>query len=157
MPFPGTRWKTEHVARPDDGGAWDATVRAVEVRTDLGQLLLPEDEEVDVLSEDEPTTLCASDLKPGMRIVVVRVTEKLIAEPQPIPYSRKIIHDEALPAGESRLIQSGEEGVEEFTYRIIYEDGVEISRTLIKRTTTTAPVEEISTNAAHSLLALVLL
>jgi len=84
-----------------------------------------------------------TEITPGMRIVVVRVTEKLIAEPQPIPYSRKIIHDEALPAGESRLIQSGEEGVEEFTYRIIYEDGIEISRALIKRTTTIAPVEEI--------------
>jgi Tol biopolymer transport system component len=84
-----------------------------------------------------------SEITPGLRIAVVRVSEQLAAETQPVPYSRKIIRDEALPAGESRLLQAGKEGVEEFTYRIISEDGVEVSRALIKRTTTTAPVDEI--------------
>jgi Tol biopolymer transport system component len=84
-----------------------------------------------------------TEITPDLRIVVVRGAEELIAEPQPVPYSRRIIHDEALPAGESRLIQAGKEGIEEFTYRILYEDGVEISRALIKRTTTIAPIDEI--------------
>jgi WD40 repeat protein len=84
-----------------------------------------------------------SEITPGLRIVVIRITEELTAETLPVPYSRKIIHDEALPAGESRLIQAGKEGVEEYTYRLVYEDGVEVSRALIKRTTTTAPVDEI--------------
>ena len=68
---------SEHVARADDSGIWNATVRAVEVRTDLGLLLLPEDEEVDVLSEDEPITLCASALTPGMRVVVGRQSGRI--------------------------------------------------------------------------------
>lgn len=84
-----------------------------------------------------------TQVTPGLRVVVVRVSEELATEKQPVPYSRKIIHDEALPTGESRLIQAGKEGVEEFTYRIVYEDGVEVSRAFIKRTTSTAPVDEI--------------
>ncbi len=84
-----------------------------------------------------------TSLTPGLRIVVVRVAEEMITQTQPIPYSRKIIHDEALPAGEHRLIQAGKEGVEELTYRIVREDGVEVSRNLIKRATAVAPVDEI--------------
>ncbi len=84
-----------------------------------------------------------TEVTPGMHIVIVRVSEKFTTETQPVPYARKVIHDEALPAGESRLIQAGAEGTEEFTYRIVYEDGTEVSRTLVKRTTTTAPVDEI--------------
>lgn len=80
---------------------------------------------------------------PGLRIVIVRVAEEMITQTQPIPYARKIIHDEALPAGEHRLIQAGKEGVEELTYRIVREDGVEVSRTLVKRATAVAPVDEI--------------
>jgi len=82
-------------------------------------------------------------ITPGLRIVVVRVAEEMITQTQPIPYSRKIIHDEALAAGEHRLIQAGKEGVEELTYRIVREDGVEVSRALVKRATAIAPVDEI--------------
>jgi len=82
-------------------------------------------------------------IAPGLRIVVVRVTEEMLTQTQPIPYARKIIHDEALPAGEHRLIQAGKEGVEELTYRIVREDGVEVSRNLVKRATAVAPVDEI--------------
>jgi hypothetical protein len=84
-----------------------------------------------------------TELTEDMRIVIVRVTEKFVIQTQPVPYARKIIHDEALPAGESRLIQAGKEGVEEFTYRVVYEDSVEVSRNLVRRTTATAPVDEI--------------
>ncbi len=84
-----------------------------------------------------------TSITPGLRIVVVRVAEEMITETRPIPYARKIIHDEALPAGEHRLIQAGKEGVEELTYRIVREDGVEVSRTLVKRATAVAPVDEI--------------
>ncbi|MDH7490568.1 MAG: G5 domain-containing protein [Anaerolineae bacterium] len=84
-----------------------------------------------------------TSITPGLRIVVVRVAEEMVVQTQPIPYSRKIIHDEALPAGEHRLIQAGKEGVEELTYRIVREDGVKMSRNLVKRSTAVAPVDEI--------------
>ncbi len=84
-----------------------------------------------------------TSITPGLRIVVVRVSEEMITQTLPIPYSRKIIHDEALPAGERRLIQAGKEGVEELTYRVVREDGVEVSRNLVKRATAIAPVDEI--------------
>lgn len=92
---------------------------------------------------DRVTPPAWTELTPGMNIVIVRVREEFATETQPIPYARRIIHDEALPAGESRLIQAGAEGTEEFTYRIVYEDGKEVSRTLVKRSTAVAPVEEI--------------
>jgi len=82
-------------------------------------------------------------LKPGMHITVTRVTEKTEVTTRPVPFEQKIVVNEVLPAGEQRIQQLGVNGEEEITTRITLENGVEVSRTEVKRVMTKAPVDEI--------------
>jgi hypothetical protein len=79
----------------------------------------------------------------GSTLRVIRVRESFEVEQVAIPFQRQIVHNEALPPVETRLIQAGEEGLQEITYRILTEDGVEVSRTPLRTTLLKEPVPEI--------------
>lgn len=79
----------------------------------------------------------------GLAIVITRVTERLETEIVQLPYTSEIVHNEGLPAGERRLLQVGQTGSEELTYRTVFEDGVQVSRSVVRRVTLTLPVAEI--------------
>lgn len=79
----------------------------------------------------------------GLAIVITRVSERFETEDVQIPYTSEIIHNEGLPAGERRLLQVGQTGTEELTYRTVFEDGVQVSRSVVKRVIVTNPVAEI--------------
>jgi Tol biopolymer transport system component len=61
-------------------------------------------------------------------IQVTRVTESDEVEESPVPYPQQIVRSLALAPGETRLVQAGVEGKEETTYRIVTQDGREVSR-----------------------------
>lgn len=82
-------------------------------------------------------------LDDGSTITITRINERFEIEEIEIPFERQTLHNEALPIGESRLLQPGENGRQEITYRILEEEGVEISRTPIKNTILIEPVPEI--------------
>ena len=84
-----------------------------------------------------------SRVSPGMTITVVRVREETNIEQESVPYERQTVPNDSLPAGETRLLQSGINGVAEVTYRIIYEDGVEVSRSQVRRVVITPPKSEL--------------
>jgi hypothetical protein len=67
-------------------------------------------------------------LTEGSTVRVVRVIERFEIETVTLPFERQTIRNEALPQGETRLLQAGENGVQEITYRIVEEGGVESSR-----------------------------
>lgn len=86
-----------------------------------------------------PYTLISS----GLAIVITRVTESFDVVQVPLPYESQTVRNEALPAGESRLLQVGQPGAEEDTYRTVLENGVQVSRSLVRSVTLTPPTPEI--------------
>lgn len=82
-------------------------------------------------------------LSDGLAIEVVRVTETFETETVEVPFERQSVRNEGLPAGEQRLLQTGVAGAEEITYRLVFEDGVEVSRNVVRRTEVQAAVPEI--------------
>jgi hypothetical protein len=76
-------------------------------------------------------------------IQITRITERFEVESETLPYERQTIRNEALPEGETRLVQPGVNGAQETTYRILEEEGIEVSRTVVKTTVETEPVPEI--------------
>ncbi len=52
-----------------------------------------------------------------------------------IPFNTQYKDDPTLPSGTTKIIQSGSNGCKTQTYKILYKDGVEISRTLINSDT----------------------
>nr|BAL52737.1 hypothetical protein HGMM_F03B08C15 [uncultured Chloroflexota bacterium] len=71
----------------------------------------------------------------GEVIRLKRVREEFKTEQVSLPFEQQVVRSESLPSGETRLIQEGKNGQQEITYRILYEDGVEVSRSVVKSVT----------------------
>ncbi|HEC22114.1 MAG TPA: DUF348 domain-containing protein [Chloroflexi bacterium] len=84
-----------------------------------------------------------SRITDGMTITIVRVVEETVVVEESIPFERRTTLNDGLPAGETRLLQAGVNGVAEVTYRITYEDGVEVARSEIRRVLITPPQDEV--------------
>lgn len=82
-------------------------------------------------------------LSDGEKIVVTRVREEFTIEEQVIPFERRVLQTESLPDKQTLLAQSGVNGTREITYRIVYEDGVEVSRYPVRETVVKEAIPEI--------------
>jgi len=91
-----------------------------------------------------------STLADGDSVRVIRVSEEFEAEQKPLPFESRTLKNEAMTPGEQRLIQNGVNGLGETTYRLLHEDGELISRTAVRETVLTEPVEEIIMLGAES-------
>jgi hypothetical protein len=79
----------------------------------------------------------------GTLIEVTRLEETFEVQQVTLAFPQQTIRNEALPEGETRLLQAGENGLQEITYRIVSEEGVEISRTPVKSAVVLEPKPEI--------------
>ena len=71
-------------------------------------------------------------LEEGSQIQLVRIQEKFETSSLVIPFESQVIKNESMPQGQEIGIQSGANGEEEITYRILLEDGKEVSRSIFK-------------------------
>jgi hypothetical protein len=83
-------------------------------------------------SLDKVTPPTYTILRNGDVVEVVRITEEFEVEEEVIPFEQQHQPSELLPEGEMQPLQLGENGLREITYRIVYENGVEVSRFPIK-------------------------
>ncbi len=89
---------------------------------------------------DPPAYTVLSD---GAQVRVVRVREEFEIVQETVPFERQTLRSESLPEGETRLLQTGENGTREVTIRRLYEDGEEISQSTVKVNVIRTPVPEI--------------
>ncbi len=82
-------------------------------------------------------------LSEGDHIRLIRVREVFETKEEVIPFERRVVRNESLPEGERRLIQVGVNGLQELTYRTVYEDGEKVGNAIIKTTILQTPVPEI--------------
>ncbi len=83
-------------------------------------------------------------LTDGAGVRLVRVTESFEVKQEVIPFERQTLRNESLPKDQEIYLQKGQNGLQEITYRHVYEDGVETSTaTIVKRVTLQQPVPEI--------------
>jgi hypothetical protein len=92
---------------------------------------------------DRVTPAETTFIEAGMTVRVVRVEERTETEQREIPFERQTVRDAAVPSGEPRLLQAGVTGLEEMTYRVIVEDGVEVDRQLVRRVMVREPRAEL--------------
>jgi hypothetical protein len=79
----------------------------------------------------------------GMTIEVTRVREDFETQQVIIPYERQELRNESLPTGETRLVQAGQNGMKEITIRHVFEDGTEVSNSVVSENTLKTPIAEI--------------
>jgi len=81
-----------------------------------------------------------SPIPEDRKIRVVRVREEVITEETAIPFSEERVSDPQMNVGEEQVLQTGENGMQAATMRVRYEDGEEISRTVLAEWVSKVPV-----------------
>ena len=76
-------------------------------------------------------------------VTIVRVVEEFEIENETVPFPSQTVRNEALPEGETLLIQPGENGVQEITFRIVIEEGQEVARSPVKTVIIEEAIPEI--------------
>lgn len=89
-------------------------------------------------------------LSNGDSVKLVRVKDEFQAETVIIPFDHQTVRNETLAEGETRLVQAGVNGKQEVTYRRLLEDGVEVSKTVVKTVVLQEAVPEITMVGAQT-------
>lgn len=79
----------------------------------------------------------------GMELRIVRVTENIVSETETVPYTIQRKTNRRLDKGTERVTQEGREGILEKLYKVVMEDGVEVSKQLISEKIIQNPVNKI--------------
>jgi hypothetical protein len=108
---------------------------------DVKDLLLEQGLELGPLDLVSPSQ--STLLTDGMDVTITRVEEQLQNEEIVVQFEKQVVRNDGLPVGESRLLQTGTSGLEKITYRIVTENGVIASKSILQRTMMKQPVDEI--------------
>ncbi len=76
-------------------------------------------------------------------ITLVRIDEKTVDVVEEIPYEAKERTNKALASGTRKLVQKGAMGEKKVSYKIVYEDGKEVSREKVSEEVTVQPIAQI--------------
>lgn len=84
-------------------------------------------------------------LRQGASVHLIRVLEEFEIEEVLIPFESQTLRNESLPVEQELLIQKGQNGLKEVTYRRVYENGVEITEKpiAVKEVVVNDPIPEI--------------
>ncbi len=101
--------------------------------------------DIDVNSLDRIDPPSYTVLSDETVITIIRVREEFEVEQLEIPFQQKRLPTELLPQGVEQFdpLQKGVPGLREITYRIVYEDGLEVSRNQIKSVIIQEPQDQI--------------
>ena len=91
-----------------------------------------------------------SVLQNGDKIRIKRVIETFVTEEVDIPFEKQMVRSESIGEGETLLLQPGVNGQQELTWRLLTEDGEEVSRTVVKTVVLKVPNSEITMIGAQS-------
>ena len=83
-------------------------------------------------------------LTDGSSVRLVRVKETFDISEVTIPFEHQLVQNESLPENESFELQKGVNGTQEITYRHLFEDGIEVSKSVFKTVVVRDPVPEIT-------------
>jgi len=84
-----------------------------------------------------------SQLKEGLEVTVTRVTTSDVTATSPVAFTTATKDDSTLLKGTTKVVQSGVNGEKTTVTRIFYEDGKEVSSTVVSETVTKEPVQKI--------------
>ncbi|RCK76226.1 MAG: Cell wall-binding protein [Anaerolineae bacterium] len=122
----------------------DGKITRLEVppNSTVGQAIQQAKLSVGQLDRVEPSI--STSITEPISIKITRVKEEFEVERVILPFEQKVVQTESLPEQVNLLAQKGQNGEAEITYRILFEDGVEVSRTMVNEPTILKePVTEI--------------
>ena len=84
-----------------------------------------------------------SKLQDGTEVAVVRVNTSDVTQVSPVEYATVVKNDSSILKGVKKVVQAGQAGEKSAVFKVIYENGVEVSRSLVSEAVTKEPVQQI--------------
>jgi 3D (Asp-Asp-Asp) domain-containing protein len=85
----------------------------------------------------------STEILPGLSVRVIRVTEEFSTEEETVPYDVVYQADNTLELDRRAVLQAGQSGLFQRTFRVRYENGIEVSREIEQETTVRYPQNHI--------------
>ncbi len=95
---------------------------------------------ITVAGSDRVTPPLNQPVVAQQQIRVARVSHVTLVERQPIPYEAVMVPDDNLEIDQQRLAQAGRDGEFRRRFKVVYEDGKELSRALVDEWVAAQPV-----------------
>jgi len=122
----------------------EADGNVFEVRTlknTVGEFL--EEKDITVGPKDELSPAANTKITSGMKVILVRISEKNITEDVNIPFSTINKRDNGLYQGQSRVESEGANGLKKVISKVVYRNGVESARTVLSEELLKAPQNRV--------------
>ncbi|HBM74148.1 MAG TPA: hypothetical protein DD429_01150 [Clostridiaceae bacterium] len=126
------------------------TLKIQSAEENVGSMLSAEGIPLNELDKVNPGK--ETKLYDGMLVEVVRVETKNVTETQTVKFAEVFKSDKGLANTKSRVIQNGEDGKKEVTYKVTLENGKEVSRELIGEKLIKNPMDRIVMKGAYPLM-----
>ncbi len=98
---------------------------------------------VDIAQTDRVDPPAFTAITTSINIVITRVREEFETRQVIIPFERQELRNESLPSGETRLVQAGQNGLNEITIRHIFENDQETGTSVVSETVMQQSIPEI--------------
>ncbi|HOJ09174.1 MAG TPA: 3D domain-containing protein [Clostridiales bacterium] len=80
---------------------------------------------------------------PGMKFRIIRIKEDLITEKEAISFKVEKRPSQRMEQGVEKTVRDGKEGVKEYLYRVVYEDGEIKTKELVKESIAMVPIDKV--------------
>jgi uncharacterized protein YabE (DUF348 family) len=111
-------------------------------------------EKIALTPEDKLIPSKESKLSEGIKVVITRIETKVITESAPINFKTVVKNDSSMLTSESKVLNQGQNGEKQITTSVVYENGKEICRKIIKETVTKAPIDKVMAQGTLSTISL---
>ncbi|KMT22931.1 3D domain-containing protein [Clostridium cylindrosporum] len=101
------------------------------------------EEKLSISALDKINPGVTAKIQPNMKINITRVTEKLEANSETIPYTIKKQDDKSLSPGTTKVVKEGANGRREIVFKSVYENGKLISKQKIEEKIVVKPVNKL--------------
>ena len=104
---------------------------------------LLQEQDIELGGADMVSVPLNKSLKSGQEIRVVRVSDEIITVEEKLPSYNYFYFDARLPLGTQRVHKQNRDGLKEITYKVTYEDGVEVARKKLEEKVISEPVQGV--------------
>ena len=102
-----------------------------------------EAENIKINQEDKVTPSIDENLQEGMTVEVTRVKKELVDEVQTIAFETETRNNSELKQGVEEVVQDGSNGERTITTEVVYENGKEVNRRVVKEVVSKDPINKI--------------
>jgi uncharacterized protein YabE (DUF348 family) len=117
------------------------TLQIATAESNVDEMLAAEG--ITVSEYDRVSPLKIQSITNGMNITITRVSSEVVKDVKSIDYATEIKKDNSLASNVTKVVQEGQSGEREITTRVVYEDGKEVSRTVVSDSVTRQPVQKV--------------